>query len=86
MKKTLIEQLNADVFAALLAEKEADKRYAPTIDRLFDALKVKTEWYELTVNDVQCLAAFAPKIWNGNIFEVMHLFRTEPTTVIKLKL
>ena len=86
MKKTLIEQLNADVFAALLAEKEADPRYAPTIDMLFQALKVKTEWYELTVNDVQCLAAFAPKLWNGNIFEVMSLFKTELTTTIKVKL
>jgi hypothetical protein len=47
---------------------------------------VKTEWYELTVNDVQSLAAFAPKIWNGNIFEVMSLFKTELTTTIKVKL
>jgi hypothetical protein len=86
MKKTLIEQLNADVFAALLAEKEVDPRYAHAIDRLIEGLKTKTEWYELTVNDVLCLAAFAHKIWSGNIFEVMSLFKSEPITTIKVKL
>jgi hypothetical protein len=80
MKKTLIEQLNADVFAALLAEKEADPRYAPTIDMLFQALKVKTELYELTGLEIHGLAVFAPEIWDGNIHTLTNLFRTQPTT------
>lgn len=80
MKKTLIEQLNADVFAALLAEKEADPRYAPTIDRLIEGLKTKAEWYELTSLEIHGLAVFAPEIWDGNIYTLTSLFRTQPKT------
>ena len=80
MKKTLIEQLNADVFAALLAEKEADSRYAPTIDLLIEGLKTKTEWFELTGLEIHGLAVFAAKIWDGNICNLNRLFKTQPTT------
>ena len=80
MKKTLIEQLNADVFAALLAGKEADPRCAETIDRLIEGLKTKTEQYELTGLEIYGLAVFAPEIWDGNIYTLTSLFRTQPTT------
>lgn len=80
MKKTLIEQLNADVFAALMFEKEADHRYAQTIDHLIEGLKTKTEWFELTGHEIHGLAAFAPKIWNGNIYNVVRLFESQLTT------
>lgn len=80
MKKTLIEQLNADIFAALLTEKQADPRYAQTIDHLIEGLKTKTEWFELTGHEIHGLAAFAPKIWDGNIYNVVRLFASQPTT------
>ena len=81
---TLLEKCNADVYMAIL---EIKCKYPAIGEQLIAILQKHEHWFDMTALEILQFSANLPhKIWNGNIFEVMSLFKTELTTTIKVKL
>ena len=74
----LIQQCNADVFAALLIYKE---EYPVVGEKLLQCLQTKEHLYELTyIELLELYLALPEKIWNGKLQHLNLLFQSKQIT------